>query len=165
MELKISKFMFLMLTVTGVTSILLLLQPTPLLNIQTNIVAASEIAAVDKKTTPSSLIVSWVRKPTPEWKLPNEKKDVKKTTAIAQLEVAPVVIAPPKPSAPNPPFSFLGKMIDNERSFVFLSDGINPIVVSKGDIIRKVWRVEKITPTFVELNYLPLDEIRQVFIK
>lgn len=80
--------------------------------------------------------------------------------------VMPIVVLPPppppKPVAPDPSFSYLGKMIRDDKIYVFLGNGENVEVVALGASVDDSWRVEKVTDAGIELLYLPLNEVRQL---
>ena len=73
----------------------------------------------------------------------------------------PEIVPPaPKPVAPDPPFTYLGRIDQDGRSHVFLGLGADPRVVEVGEAVDAQWKVEKADPTQLVLRYLPLNEIR-----
>jgi len=64
---------------------------------------------------------------------------------------------PPPPAAPPLPFVYLGKMIEDGKSLVFLSKNDRNLVVKEGDIIDETYRVESIRPPAMTLTYIPLN--------
>lgn len=76
----------------------------------------------------------------------------------------PVVTAPviAKPTAPTPPFVYLGRMVRDGQSIVFLGQGENVEAVSVGDQVAQDWQLERIDDRAVQLRYLPLNEVRQL---
>lgn len=80
------------------------------------------------------------------------------------VPVAPVVVAPPpeppRPVVPTPAFTYLGRMVRDDRTFVFLGSGEDIEVVAIGDPVDNNWRVESVSDTGVELRYMPLNETR-----
>jgi hypothetical protein len=68
---------------------------------------------------------------------------------------------PPKPappSAPPLPFTYVGKLLDGDKTLVFLSQQQRNLVVRQGDTIDNLYRVEQVTPDRVEFVYLPLKQ-------
>jgi len=74
----------------------------------------------------------------------------------------PVVQAPPpqpqvvRPMAPPLPFQFIGRMDDSQRLQVFLLSGDRLHVVTTGDVIDNLYRVERIDAGQMILIYLPM---------
>lgn len=79
--------------------------------------------------------------------------------------VAPQMAAPVAPVAPPLPFSYMGKMIDEEsgKLVLYLSKGDVPYSVSVGDLIDGIYRVEGVSEAEVTLIYVPLN-VKQVLI-
>jgi hypothetical protein len=77
----------------------------------------------------------------------------------------PVPMQPPAPMAPEPAMSYLGRLEQDGRSYVFLGTGADPRVVEIGSTIDGLWKVEKVTATQVELRYLPLNQIRFIAVQ
>lgn len=71
-------------------------------------------------------------------------------------------IEPPKPVVPNPAFTYLGRMMRDDKVYVFLGRGEDVDMVAIGDAVDGSWRVEGVSDTSVELLYLPLNEVRQL---
>lgn len=76
-------------------------------------------------------------------------------TAKPVVAVAPAV--PPKPSAPALPFRYLGRLVAEDRTVVFLERGPNLYSVGVGETLNGTYRVDAITDTAVSFRYLPLD--------
>ena len=64
---------------------------------------------------------------------------------------------PPPPQAPPLPFTFMGKLIDDDRVVVFLTNGVRNWVVRAGDTIDDAYRVEAIGDERMTLTYLALQ--------
>jgi hypothetical protein len=73
-----------------------------------------------------------------------------------------VVAPPPKPVAPQPGFNYLGRMLREGKTYLFLGYDDEVEVVAVGDTIGGSWRIESVNDTGVELNYLPLNETRRL---
>ncbi len=65
---------------------------------------------------------------------------------------------PPAPSAPPLPFTYVGKLLDGDKTLVFLAQQQRNLVVRQGDTIDNLYRVEQVTPNSVEFVYLPLKQ-------
>jgi len=72
-----------------------------------------------------------------------------------QPAVRPIV-PPPPPQAPPLPFTYFGKMVDGEKTTVFLARLDRNYVVRLGDTLDGTYRVEKIEEDGLALTYLPL---------
>ena len=69
------------------------------------------------------------------------------------------VVTPVTPVAPPMPFSYMGKMFDEEsgKLILYLAKGDIPYSVSVGEVIEGTYRVEAVTETVLTLIYLPLN--------
>lgn len=65
-------------------------------------------------------------------------------------------LAPPRPVAPPIPFDYIGKMVDDATTIVFLRRQDRNYVVRAGDTLDGTYRVEKVGDDALELVYLPL---------
>ena len=76
--------------------------------------------------------------------------------------VAVVVPPPPPPAAPRAPplpFTFIGLLEKGSpKPSAFLARGEDLIVVSAGDDVDRMYRVESLTTTEIVFTYLPLNE-------
>lgn len=77
--------------------------------------------------------------------------------AVVQPEAGP----PPPPSAPPLPFKYLGKIIDGDRTTLFVARGDEHYFAEAGETIAGLYKVEQVTSTAVTFIYLPLGT-RQV---
>jgi len=64
---------------------------------------------------------------------------------------------PPPPQAPPLPFTFMGKLIDDGKTIVFLTKADRNYVVRMGDTIDGTYRVDEIGEQSMTLTYLPLE--------
>jgi hypothetical protein len=86
-----------------------------------------------------------------------------KAAAAARLERPPsapvevVTVPPPPPSAPPVPYTFIGRLSEDESTTVFLAAGDRNLVVKPGDVIDNNYRVDAVTDNAVSLTYLPLN--------
>jgi hypothetical protein len=65
---------------------------------------------------------------------------------------------PPKPQAPPLPFKFLGKLVEDERTLVFLVRDDRNFIVKAGDTIEGAYRVDEIADAAMTFTYLPLKQ-------
>jgi hypothetical protein len=63
---------------------------------------------------------------------------------------------PPKPSAPPLPFAYLGRVVDNGKTSVFVSRGDENYALEAGQTVGGTYRVDKITDSAVTFTYLPM---------
>jgi hypothetical protein len=69
-----------------------------------------------------------------------------------------------KPLAPNPPFSYIGKMDQSsedavhEKSLLILMMNSQLLTVSVGQVINMDWRIDREDDKAIYLSYLPLNE-------
>ena len=66
--------------------------------------------------------------------------------------------APPPPPAPPPlPFKYIGKLLDEDKLTVFISNQDKNYAVKVGDTIEGSYRVDKVESQAVQFTYLPLN--------
>lgn len=110
----------------------------------------------------------WVRLAGEGWKPADvelRKVDEAAAAVLAPAAPPPSVIAPSKPIAPDPLLTYLGRMDQDGRSYVFLGRGAEPQVVEIGGLLDPQWKVEKASATGVELRFLPLNETRFIAVQ
>jgi hypothetical protein len=69
---------------------------------------------------------------------------------------------PPPPQAPPAPFKYMGKMIEDGRTTLFLVQGERNLVVREGETLQGTWRVDRIADDAMTLTYLPLGKAQVV---
>jgi hypothetical protein len=69
----------------------------------------------------------------------------------------PKPVPPPPPTAPPMPFSYLGRYEDGGKLIIFLVRGDRIYTVAEGEVIENTYRVERLTGSWLELTYLPLN--------
>lgn len=83
------------------------------------------------------------------------------TTFVPKPKAPPVVAAPPPPPpapvAPALPFTYLGRMVEENNTVLFLSKQDQSYSVKVAGIIDKNYRVESINDDQVVFTYLPLN--------
>jgi len=62
------------------------------------------------------------------------------------------------PVAPPFPYSHLGGLLDETGRTLFFGRGSQLITVRTGDIVDRVYRVEQLSESALQLNYLPLNQ-------
>ena len=71
---------------------------------------------------------------------------------------AQTVVAPPPPTAPPLPFTYMGKLRSEGDLAVFLVQGERNLIVHEGDTIDSLYRVERIAEGDITLLFLPLNQ-------
>jgi len=66
--------------------------------------------------------------------------------------------APPPPQAPPLPFTYLGRLDEDQDTTVFLTAGDRNLVVKPGDVIDNTYKLEQVTQSTVVLTYLPMNQ-------
>jgi hypothetical protein len=109
----------------------------------------------------------WIRVPEEAWMPPEARQQaaLAPPAPVPDPVPPPVPMQPPAPTAPEPAMSYLGRLEQDGRSYVFLGTGADPRVVEIGSTIDGLWKVEKVTATQVELRYLPLNQIRFIAVQ
>jgi hypothetical protein len=85
--------------------------------------------------------------------------------SVAEAEArrnAPPPPPPPKPQAPPLPFIYMGKLIEDGRIVVFLTQGDRNHIVRQGDTIDGTYRVDAVTEQGLSLTYLPLKQRQEL---
>jgi hypothetical protein len=73
-----------------------------------------------------------------------------------ELVVVRSNLPPPPPQAPPLPFTYFGKLVDDEKTTVFLARLDRNYIVRLGDTLDGTYRVASIEEDGVALTYLPL---------
>lgn len=63
---------------------------------------------------------------------------------------------PPPPQAPPVPFTYLGKLVEEGVTTVFLVQGDRNFIARQGETLAGVWRVERIDEQAMTFTYVPL---------
>lgn len=84
--------------------------------------------------------------------------------AVAQAEARASAPPPPprRPDAPPLPFAYMGKLVEDGKTTVFLVHGERNLIVRAGDTIDGVYRVDGIGEHDMTLTYLPLKQRQQL---
>jgi hypothetical protein len=85
--------------------------------------------------------------------------------SLAQEEArknAPPAPPPPRPQAPPLPFAYMGKLIEEGRIVVFLTQGDRNHIVRQGDTIDGTYRVDAVNEQRLSLTYLPLKQKQEL---
>jgi hypothetical protein len=75
-----------------------------------------------------------------------------------QAQVAAAPQAPAAPDVPPLPFRYIGHMVEDGKTTLFLAAGDEPIMARVGEKVASQWRLEKVTEQEVVLTYLPLKK-------
>ncbi len=75
---------------------------------------------------------------------------------------APPPPPPAPPQAPPLPFVYMGKLIEEGRTVVFLTQGDRNHVVRQGDTIDGTWRLDALTEERLSFIYLPLKQRQEL---
>ena len=73
-------------------------------------------------------------------------------------QVAAAPQAPAAPEAPPLPFRYIGHMVEDGKTHLFLAFGEEAITARIGEKVASQWRVDRITEQEVQLTYLPLKQ-------
>jgi len=161
--LSLSKPLQAALLLTAALTAIALLKPDAL---DTPAAPSSQVqASQDRTSTPPGSGAPWMRLAGEEWRPSDaEQRRAAEAAAAAAAPVVPLAppMPPPKPTAPDPALTYLGRIDQDGRSYVFLGKGADPQVVEIGSLVDPQWRVEKASATQIELRYLPLNEIRMI---
>lgn len=84
-------------------------------------------------------------------------KQVKKTVQPAIKAMIKV-----EPVAPRLPFSYIGKLVENDVTKVFLLEGQALHIVSQGDKVGKDYKLKHVDEQQISLLYLPLNTIQNM---
>lgn len=71
-------------------------------------------------------------------------------------EPLPDEVANIGPQMPANPFTYAGKLLDDGKLIVFLTDGVRNHSVQVGDVLDDVWQIQSIHPPELTLKYIPL---------
>ena len=63
---------------------------------------------------------------------------------------------PPKPTAPPLPFTYLGKVIDEGKTVIFVARADENYALEAGQTVAGTYHVDKITDAAVTFTYLPM---------
>jgi hypothetical protein len=66
-------------------------------------------------------------------------------------------LPPPAPTPPPLPFAYLGKMVEEGQTILFLIHGDRTLAARVGDIIDDLYRIDAIEEGGIRFTYLPLD--------
>jgi hypothetical protein len=69
---------------------------------------------------------------------------------------------PARPQAPPLPFTYMGKLLEDGKTTVFLVQGERNLIVRAGDTIDGTYRVDRIGEHAMTITYLPLGQAQQL---
>jgi hypothetical protein len=65
---------------------------------------------------------------------------------------------PPPPQAPPLPFAYVGRLVEDTDTTVFLAQGERNLVVKPGEVIDNTYKLEEVGERTLVLTYLPLSQ-------
>ena len=65
---------------------------------------------------------------------------------------------PPPPQAPPLPFAYVGRLVEDTDTTVFLAQGERNLVVKPGEVIDNTYKLEEVGERSLVLTYLPLSQ-------
>jgi hypothetical protein len=68
-------------------------------------------------------------------------------------------LEPVKPTTPALPFTYAGKLIDNDQTVVFMQHEGRALALKAGDIVGNDWRIESVSGSTLLFSYLPLGTV------
>ena len=80
-----------------------------------------------------------------------------KPLSKVEVPVQPVVVVPSPPTAPPLPFTYIGKMVEENKIIVFVAKTDKHYSLKGGEIIEGLYAVKTIEPQKVVFNYIPLS--------
>lgn len=69
----------------------------------------------------------------------------------------PKPVPPPPPAPPPLPFTYMGRLLEDDKLTIFLSKQDRHFAVKAGDTLDGAYRVESVSAQQVVLTYLPLN--------
>jgi len=66
--------------------------------------------------------------------------------------------SPPPPQAPPLPFAYVGRLVEDRDTTVFLAQGERNLVVKPGEVIDNTYKLEEVGERTLVLTYLPLSQ-------
>lgn len=82
--------------------------------------------------------------------------------APPEPKVVALPVVEPPPMAPPLPFTVLGKKLEAGRWEVYVSRGSQTLIAREGDVLDGVYRVERIQPPQMVLEYTPLHQTQNL---
>ena len=83
---------------------------------------------------------------------------------MVRAAAALALLLPPPPEPPPLPFTYIGKLLQGDRTAVFLTTPDRNYMVKPGDVIENTYRVEKVRAPTMTLTYLPLNMKQTLYI-
>ena len=72
--------------------------------------------------------------------------------------IAAAVPPPPPPQAPPLPFAYVGRLVEDRNTTVFLAQGERNLIVKPGEVIDNTYKLEEVGERTLVLTYLPLSQ-------
>lgn len=104
--------------------------------------------------------------PLPQLELEKLELDRSREPIANAFEPRSWVPPPPKQNLPPPlprmapplPFTYIGKMMEDGRIVVFLTQGERSFAVRSGDRLDNTYQIDEVKPTMMLLTYIPLNQ-------
>ena len=112
---------------------------------------------VAKKIKAQSLRLSLETMPRSQGEATDPVEDLFKAKSWYVPPPPPKPEPPPPPAPPPLPFRYMGKLLEEGKLTVFISNQDRNYAVKAGDTIEGSYRVERIDPQQVQFTYLPLN--------
>ncbi|SFI02037.1 hypothetical protein SAMN04515618_1087 [Collimonas sp. OK307] len=71
---------------------------------------------------------------------------------------------PPPPTAPPMPFNFVGLLQDQAKPTAFLAKDDQLLLVTTGDTVEGIYRIDSVSAKEIVLTYLPLNQRQSILI-
>lgn len=102
-----------------------------------------------------------IAEPAPTAEFGEEAPDTLDPFRSMSWYVAPPPPPPPRPTAPPLPFQYLGQLIEEDSTRIFVNHLGRHLILKAGDVVAGTYAVEEVDSGKVVFLYLPLKE-RQV---
>lgn len=166
--MPISRPLFALLLLSAVLSVVTVLTPPPE---DTDNTGDELLAERRPVVSPAGAVAEQPLRP---WQRPGYHRVLTAMPSQAVVTQPTVVAAPPppvwveppqpsepaRPSAPQPEFRYLGRLVRDDAAWVFITQGENQYAVRLGNTFEGKWRFEDVTPQSLVLRYLPLNQTR-----
>ena len=132
--------------------------------VQAEAVAAKKVSARQATERHQELMLNIDKLTRPKIESPNEDPFVAKLPPPPPPPKPIPPPPPPAPVAPELPFAFMGRMVENDRTTLFLTRQNESYTVKVNDVLVHEYRVDKIDNDQVIFTYLPLNIQQTMYI-
>ena len=120
-------------------------------------VASSESKVSNKKIKPQNLRLSMEKLQRAHGESSNDIQDLFKAKSWYVPPPPPKPVPPPPPVPPPLPFTYMGKLLEEGKLTVFITNQDRNYAVKAGDTIDGSYRVDSVENQRVLFTYLPLN--------